>query len=47
MEVIFTVLQLLLLFLAVGVGYLGLAGGLAMAICWLIEKLLEWIDDLL
>lgn len=47
MEVIFIVLKLALLFLAVGVGFLGVAGGIVMAIWWLIKKLLDWLYDLL
>ena len=47
MEVIFRILQFGLLFLAIGVAFLGVAGGIVMAIWWLIKKLLDWLYDLL
>ena len=47
MEVIFGMLQFGLLFLAIGVAFLGVAGGIVMAIWWVIKKLLEWLYDLL
>lgn len=47
MEVIFGILHLGLLFLAIGVAFLGVAAGIAMLIWWLVKKLLEWLYDLL
>ena len=47
MEVIFGALQLGLLFLAIGVAFLGVAAGIALLIWWLVKKLLEWLYDLL
>lgn len=47
MEVIFGILQFGLLFLAIGVAFLGVAAGIAMLIWWLVKKLLEWLYDLL
>ena len=47
MEVLVIVLQFGLLFLAIGVAFLGVAGGIVMAIWWLIKKLLECLYELL
>lgn len=46
MEVIFRILQFGLLFLAIGVVFLGVAGGIVMFIWWLVKKLLDYIYDL-
>ena len=47
MEVIFRILQFGLLFLAIGVAFLGVAGGIVMAIGRFVKELLEWLYDLL
>ena len=47
MGVIFGIMHLGLLFLATGVAFVGVAGGLVLVIWWLIKKLLEWLYDLL
>lgn len=47
MEVIFIILKLVLLFLAIGAAFLGVAGGIIMAIWWVIKKFLDWLYDLL
>lgn len=46
MEVIFIILKLVLLFLAIGAAFLGVAGGIVMLIWWIIKKLLDYIYDL-